>query len=195
VDVLKVELHTPNSRLFNNPEAPVREMMSMIDPSIPLLGGLVPSVSQPQGGSTVTDPANGGSEGDGGNGGSGPGPGGSASSSPVRLSAIGVGLGAVTGAVAYGAAMFFVARRYRRRRKLHYRSNSAASNIDGNRTRESFFPGPLMSGGRGDGYGSTTPYAAGARDSQNSGGGSARGSARTQMISAPVMAENSLGWN
>jgi hypothetical protein len=53
----------------------------------------------------------------------------------------------------------------------------------------------LMSGGRGDGYGSTTPYAAGARDSQNSGGGSARGSARTQMISAPVMAENSLGWN
>jgi len=52
-----------------------------------------------------------------------------------------------------------------------------------------------MSGGRGEGYQSTTPYATGARDSQNSGGGSARGSARTQMISAPVMAENSLGWN
>jgi hypothetical protein len=191
VDMLRVELHTPNSRLFNNPEAPVREMMSMIDPSIPLLGGSVPSGSQPSGSPVGTDAAKGGSDGDeSGGGGSGPGPGGSGSSAPVRPAAVAVGVSTVVGATIYGAAMFFVARRYRARRKLHYRSRSVGSSLNGNRTRETLFPGLFMSGGRGDGYRSTTPYATGGRNSQNSGG-----SARTQMISAPVMAENSLGWN
>lgn len=93
--------------------------------------------------------------------------GGASGSSQTRASSVGIGVGVVGGAAAYGAGMFWVARRYRKRRQLHQRSNSTAEQ---------------QSEGRAGG--------SAGRLSPNS-----LRSNRTQMISAPVMAENSLGWN
>ncbi|ORY09503.1 hypothetical protein BCR34DRAFT_625694 [Clohesyomyces aquaticus] len=109
----------------------------------------------------------------------------------VNPTSVCVALGAIGAAAAYGAAMFFVARRYRNKKMSHKRSSSVPStsrytygSMTGN--------GVFMSGGRG--LGRTTP---GGRDSRGSHGTSSSNgrSVRTQQISAPVMAENSLGWN
>ncbi|KAL2361068.1 hypothetical protein RJZ56_006062 [Blastomyces dermatitidis] len=202
VDELSVAIHSPYSLIYQNSNPSVAKLMSMIDPSIPLLPGGGPIYQE-------NNPGNGGSGGSigrpgGGRGGSEggddetEGPGGSGSSSSVKATSVGIGLGVVGGAALYGAAMFFVARRYRKRRKLHRRTSSLTSGMRqiGIAGAAGGAAGPiatdaLMSGGRSDGYTSPTPY--GARDSQSTSSGS--GSGRNQMISAPVMAENSLGWN
>jgi hypothetical protein len=76
--------------------------------------------------------------------------------------------------MAYGAAMILVARRFKKKRQSHRRSSSVQTGGDG-----------WMSG----------PYnPENSRASQGSGDTSGR-SVRTQQISAPVMSENSLGWN
>ncbi|EEP77805.1 predicted protein [Uncinocarpus reesii 1704] len=173
VQSLALLLRTPTSRLYNNPDPATRTIMAMLDPTIPLTGGL-PNNQVPNnpGQNNPNNPGNGGNNGEPE---AGPGPGGSGGNYNVRATSVGIGLGVVGGASLYGAAMFFVARRYRRRR----RSQNEESLI-GQRAREGE---PFMSGARSDGYGSSQ---------RNSGGGT---SARTQTISPPVMAENSLGWN
>lgn len=180
--LLATSLTTPQSRLYTNPDQSTFTLMSMIDSSIPLLAGGQPV---PGGG---TAPYPGGLPGSGNNGGNGDGtdgdenkgkgPGGSAGATGIKPTAVGIGLGVVGGAALYGAAMFFVARRYRKKRNLHRRSDSLTS-----------------------GMGSPTPY----HDEQRAGSPfagttmndrySGAGSGRTAQISAPVMAENSLGWN
>jgi hypothetical protein len=183
VNPLSLQLHNPYSKLYNNPDPSVKTMMSMLDPTIPLISGQSPSGSSlaGYGSASPTDPT--GTNGDDGAGGA------NKSSTSIRPSSIGIGCGVVGGAAIYGAAMFFVARRYRKKRQLHRRSQSIGG--DGNAVSEVQEISPAMiGGGRSDGFRSTTPYGAGGRTSQNSGG-----STRTQMISAPVMAENSLGWN
>ncbi|PGG99247.1 hypothetical protein AJ79_08610 [Helicocarpus griseus UAMH5409] len=191
VNQLAASIHNPNSLLYRNPDPSVAKLMSMLDPSIPLVAGGIPyGQGSPGSGSGSTGSPgqkNGGSPGDDGEN---EGPGGSGGSSNVRATSVGIGLGVVGGAALYGAAMFFVARRYRKRRKLHRRTSSLTSGMGDIPDSPPTASDALMSGGRTEGYTSPTPYAA--RNSQNSGGS---GSARTQMISAPVMAENSLGWN
>ncbi|OJD27981.1 hypothetical protein ACJ73_00614 [Blastomyces percursus] len=205
VSELSVSIHNPNSLIYQNPDLSTAKLMSLIDPSIPLIPGGGPIGQE-------NNPGSGGSGGSGGSigrpgGGKGgseggddetEGPGGSGGSSSVKAASVGIGLGVVGGAALYGAAMFFVARRYRKRRKLHRRTSSLTSGMGeigivgaaGGDTRP-IATDALMSGGRSDGYTSPTPYAA--RDNQSTSSGS--GSGRNQMISAPVMAENSLGWN
>ncbi|KAK2742273.1 hypothetical protein FQN55_007942 [Onygenales sp. PD_40] len=195
VDKLSEALHNPFSRLFTNPDASVARLMSFIDPTIPLVPGGYPIGQETGPGGNPTTPAgDGDGDGDGDSPGSGgDGAGGSSGSSNVKATSVGIGLGVVGGAALYGAAMFFVARRYRRKRKLHRRTSSLTSGMGDTPESGPTASDALMSGGRPDGYTSPTPYNAnGGRTSQNSGGA---GSARTQMISAPVMAENSLGWN
>lgn len=101
---------------------------------------------------------------------------------------VGIVTAGVGVAAAYGAAMFLIARRYKKRRLSHRRSSSVLNPAE---MRQSGSPallggaGAFMSGGR------TTP----GHDRNSRGSGRTGNSARTQQISAPMMAENSLGWN
>jgi len=101
---------------------------------------------------------------------------------------VGIVTAGVGVAAAYGAAMFLIARRYKKRRLAHRRSSSVLNPAE---MRQSGSPallggaGAFMSGGR------TTP----GHDRNSRGSGRTGNSARTQQISAPMMAENSLGWN
>jgi hypothetical protein len=176
VNVLAHDLTTRSTKLFQQKDPSIRTLFSMINPAIPLFPG------QGMGGSPSPGyPGGSGSSGASGSG-SGTNPGGdaggsSSSSSGVRTSSVGIGLGVVAGAAAYGAGMFYIARRYRKRRQLHNRSSSTASEQMSE-----------ASGANASLFRSMSPY--GGANSRNSGR-----SNRTQMISAPVMAENSLGWN
>lgn len=197
VDNLSLDLHTPPSKLYNNPDGSTNTIMSMINPSVPIMAGSA------YGGASYTDSSTAASSSaavvqDGSPLGAGAG-----NSSPVKGSSVGIGMGVVAGAAAYGAAMFFVARRYRKRRSSHQRTPSVMDSPS-MRSHGDLVGGAsaaLMSGGRGDGVRSASPghnhafgyggayYDGGQRHS----GGS--GSTRGREISAPVMAENSLGWN
>jgi hypothetical protein len=178
---LERALHTPISAIYRNPNPSVNTLMGMINPSWPILAR-GPLGSVPGGG--YNGPASTGAP-----GGDGTPLGGSASSSSsVKGTSIGIGVGVVAGAAVYGAAMFFVARRYKQRKQRHSRSSS----IPAHDPSDALMGGALMSGGRETPihHGRTTP--SNGRDSRGSG---RSGSARAQQISAPMMAENSLGWN
>jgi len=179
VNPLSLQLHNPNSRLYQQPDPAVRTLMSMLDPTIPLVAGQGPttgssssSSSSGNNNSVSTDDS-----GDGDNIDGDVDAGASNTSGAVRASSVGIGVGVVCGAAAYGAAMFFVARRYRKKRQLHQRSSS----VSGDQMTEA--GSHFLTGG-------LSPFGANGRNSHTSGR-----SARGQMISAPVMAENSLGWN
>jgi hypothetical protein len=169
VDALRVLKSNPNSALYNQASESIQSLMTMVDPTIPLeFSGNYPTSN---GGSTG-DNSNGGDDG-GNDGGNNSNSDGSASSSKTKASSVGIGVGVVAGAAAYGAGMFWVARRYRKRKQLHQRSSSTVEQM----SQGGSAAGSMMAaGGRAPSHGS-------------------RGTARSQMISAPVMAENSLGWN
>jgi hypothetical protein len=96
----------------------------------------------------------------------------------------------VAGATLYGAAMFLVARRYKRKNAGHQRSSSVI--LGGNRR-----PGEvsaLVSGGVGAGYQSTGRNSGGSGSTDSGSSRGTHGSGRS-YISPPMMAENSLGWN
>lgn len=186
VDRLRLDLLAPPSLIYRNPDSSTNMLMAMIDPAFGILAdqpyragssGTYPSGNA--GTSSSTTPGDGAPLG-----------GNTDSSSSVKGTSVGIGVGVVAGAAVYGAAMFFVARRYRRRRQGHYRSRSLIDTGDMVQTSGAGASAALMSGGRGEGWRSVTPGYDG-RDSRNSG---RSGSTRAQ-ISAPVMAENSLGWN
>lgn len=172
VENLKKLLHNPNSRLYDQPNDSVETLMSMIDPSIPLIVGEYDdtgsSLSNGNGNSDSSNDDDNSSD----NGGYDDSTAGASSSGKAKPSSVGIGVGVVAGAAAYGAGMFWVARRYRKKRQLHRRTSSTVDQM-------SEGGGSLFTGGGRM-----------SRGSQNS-----RGTQRTQMISAPVMAENSLGWN
>ncbi|KAI1102269.1 hypothetical protein F4804DRAFT_343356 [Jackrogersella minutella] len=107
----------------------------------------------------------------------------------------GIAVGAASVAGAYGAAMFIIARRYKRKKQRHQRSSSVNSPSE---MRQAGSPA-LMGGAllsrdftSNPGYGGAVGNT---RDSQGSGRSGMNSSARTANISAPVAAENSLGWN
>ncbi|EME38319.1 hypothetical protein DOTSEDRAFT_92395 [Dothistroma septosporum NZE10] len=211
VDQLQLDLHNPGSSIYQNDDAAVQQLMSMINPTISILPGAnmdggnqnaSPSYN-PSGESTSSDPRGGGA----------PIGGDSGSSQKVKGTSVGIGVGAVAGAAVYAAAMFYVARRYRRKRSSHQRTSSVPTAIGemSQRGSPALSGGGMgsyfMSGANGRGSASGSPsgsgrgnsYGSGGRGSRNSGGsGSGSGtnrSVREQGISAPVMAENSLGWN
>lgn len=186
VNRLKLDLLTPPSKIYRNPDGSTNTLMSMINPSFNILA------NQPTGDGLSGTNTNGNAAasssaaaGDGSPLGAN-----MNNSSSVKGTSVGIGVGVVAGAAAYGAAMFFVARRYKRKRQGHYRSRSLIDTGDMVQSSGGGVSAALMSGGRGDGWRSVTPGYDG-RDSRNSG---RSGSTRAQ-ISAPVMAENSLGWN
>ncbi|KAJ5503167.1 hypothetical protein N7463_006041 [Penicillium fimorum] len=169
VDALQALKINPNSALYKQDSESIKSLMAMVDPTIPLEF----SGNYPSGNSGSTDGNNHGGSDNGPDSGNNDNTDGSAGSSKAKASSVGIGVGVVAGAAAYGAGMFWVARRYRKRKQLHQRSSSTVEQMSqGGSAAGSMF----AAGGRVPSHGS-------------------RGTARSQMISAPVMAENSLGWN
>ena len=184
VDTLAVAIHTPPDKFYNNPNPSVRTLSTMINSAIPIRADNETSGGTATVGSTPPDSTD--------TAGAAPVGGNIGNSSPVKASSVGIGVGVVCGAAAYGAAMFFVARRYKKRRQSHMRSPSMFSSpVMSHAGPDPAAGAALMSGAMG-GERSVSPYydRADSRGSGRSGGSSGR-----QQISAPVMAENSLGWN
>lgn len=188
VNPLSLALLNPKSDLYSNKNPTVKTLMSMLDPSIPLLAGQSIGDGNPINSNTATTTGStGGSEG------GAAGTEGAASDSSVKPSSIGIGLGVVGGAAVYGIAMFMVAKRYKKRKNAHRRASSIQSGSTGSTASGPAEHNTLMTGARTS-YGSRQPGAhnnAG-RDSRNS---DRSGQSGRTYISPPVMAENSLGWN
>ncbi|KAG9245245.1 hypothetical protein BJ878DRAFT_458667 [Calycina marina] len=179
-DTLRLDLLIPASKLYSNPNANVNQLMSYISVAIPIsvdstftdttssaTGNAASPTTNSNSGVFDTQPQD--------------------TSSSVTKNAVGVSFAVAGAAAAYGAAMFFIARRYKKRRQNHRRSSSVMSHSE---MRQS--GSPALVGG-------ANTYMAGGRGSPNDrdsrGSGSTGQSGRTQQISGPMMAENSLGWN
>jgi len=184
VNTLQLGLHSPMGDLYANPDTPVKTLMSMVNPTIPLIPGAALDGSSS---ASAYNPAGttSASAGDGA-----PIGGDSGSSSPVRGTSVGIGVGAVAGAAVYAAAMVYIARRYRQKRQNHQRARSVPTAGDMSQVAGGGMGGYFMSGANGR----SSPQSGG-RDSQHSAGSSNGRSVREQGISNPIMAENSLGWN
>jgi hypothetical protein len=183
-DTLSLDLHTPTSALYNNPDASVNQLMNYIDPSIPLQPGSdLPGAGSTGSGSQPTPTPNTGIFSTQPQ---------QKQSSSAAGSTAGIATGVVGAAAAYGAAMFFVARRYKKRRQSHRRSSSTFGGPEMMQTGSPALLGganAVMSGGR------TSPGESSHDRNSRGSGTSGSNSARTQQISGPMMAENSLGWN
>lgn len=185
VDTLHLDLLNTNSAFYNNNDQTIGStidfLTSFVDPTFPILAS-----DSANDGSSGSQTGSGSSSSSSGNANSGdPMSDGSTSSSPVSASAVGIAFAAIGGVAVYGAAMMMVARRYKKKKASHQRSSSVPSNGSGSHGYGSTIGGPWMTGARA-GHDS--------RGSRGSGSSNGR-SARTAQISAPVMAENSLGWN
>lgn len=185
VDSLYSSLHNPSSSLYTNSDGSVSTLMSYINPAISLTpgsqtqnggasagagaGAAATSTTNSNGGVFNTDSQN--------------------TSTGTKSATAGIAFAAVGGAAAYGAAMFFIARRYKRKRSAHRRASSIQGMGENRYTRSSAGMGgaAVMSGGRGS-YG-TVGNGRGSR-----GSGLTGGTTRTAQISGPMMVENSLGW-
>ena len=182
VGQLEMSLHMPLSDCYANPNSPVKALMKQINPAIPIQPGS--PASGPS--SLAWNPA---AEATSASGDGAPLGGDSGSSNKVRGTSVGIGVGAVCGAAVYAAAMVYVARRYRRKRAGHQRASSVPSAAAMSQ-RSGGMGGFFMSGANGRGSGSGS----GGRHSRTSNNSSNGRSVREQGISAPIMAENSLGW-
>ncbi|KAM0281774.1 hypothetical protein ACHAQH_003356 [Verticillium albo-atrum] len=183
VDQLRMDIKIPNSLLHNNPEQLIYNLTQNINPAIDIIPGSenieggdgdATSSGSPDGNDDMFDNKE-------------------SESTPIQTgTAAAIGIGAVGVAAAYGAAMFLIARRYKRKKQAHRRASSISGTSSEMRYTGNGSPammgGALMSRDFSN-YGGV----AGGRDSHGS--GRTGNSGRTAKISAPVAAENSLGWN
>lgn len=183
VTTLGLDLHTPSSLIYNSNDSSVNTLVNLINPAIPLIPGSPDGTTT--GGSPGSSPSNTGA---GGNSGVFD-PDSQNTSSGTKASTAGIAMAAIGGSAAYGAAMFLIARRYKKRKQGHRRSNSVMSAPEMMQSGSPALMGgaAYMSGGR-----ASSALLSNDRNSRGSGGSN---SARTQQISGPMMAENSLGWN
>jgi hypothetical protein len=183
-NTLALDLHIPTSLLYTNDDTSVSTLMGYLNVAVPLTPGstLGNGATGTGSGAAATSSTASGNNNAVFNT---PNQNTSAKTSGTAAGIVAAGLGV---AAAYGAVMFLVARRYKKRRLSHRRSSSVLNSAE---MRQSGSPallggaGAFMSGGR------TTP----GHDRNSRGSGRTGNSARTQQISAPMMAENSLGWN
>ncbi|KAF1960537.1 hypothetical protein CC80DRAFT_543953 [Byssothecium circinans] len=184
-DTLATNITQAASAFYHNKDDTVRALTDLVDPTWPLEFGKYPDMGDS---TKIGNPSSQPSDNPGQQG-AGPLGSGMGGSHKVNPTSAGIATGAVLGACAYGAAMFFVARRYRQKKLSHKRSSSVPSSS--RFTYGSVGGGAWMSGARN---GRLTPGGIPSRGSRGSDSSNGR-SVRTQQISAPVMAENSLGWN
>jgi hypothetical protein len=188
ISTLSMDIHIPTAAIYNNADASVNTMMNYINSAIPLTPG-----STMGGGSTNTG-SNSASSSSAASGNGGVfNPDAQTTSSAVSGTTAGIAMAAIGGSAAYGAAMFLIARRYKKRKQNHRRASSLSNPAE---MRQSGSPalmgGAFMHGGRNSGAPSSSLPG---HDRNSRGSGRTGNSARTQQISAPMMAENSLGWN
>jgi hypothetical protein len=210
VSTLAVNIKLPNSPLYNNHDQLIYNLTQQINPAIPIIigegvDGVGGDASGSSGGSTASGSGSGGgsnSDPFGGGGGSGD----SSQSGAQKGTTAGIVSGAVAVAAAYGVVMFVVARRYKRKRQAHRRASSISNSnpsemSEAGRGSPALMGGALLSRDFTSSYGAVAPGGAsagagpGGRNSHGSGQSGMGNSGRTQFISAPVAAENSLGWN
>lgn len=188
VTQLKNGLHNSTSLMYSNVDTPVNALMSMINPKVPILPGLtvdgIPAASTYSPGSTSVDFTNNGA----------PLAQQASASKQVKGTSVGIGVGAVAGAAVYAAAMVYIARRYRQKRKGHQRASSVPPMGEASRPASGGMGGFFMSGGRGFSSYRDSADDTALRGSRTSAGSSNGRSVREQGISAPIMSENSLGW-
>lgn len=190
VSTLALDIKLPNARLYQDPNILIYNISQQINSAIGIYLG------DDAGGSTSSG-SSGSSSGSGSSSSSGNGgdvfqnTSGDSSSSGTQAKVAGIAVGAAALAGAYGGLMFFIARKYKRRQMARTRSSSL-SNADSMRQTGSpaLMGGALMSQDFSN-YGAVS---GGGRDSHGSGRSNGN-SGRTAFISAPVAAENSLGWN
>ncbi|KAF5577083.1 Msb2 [Fusarium pseudoanthophilum] len=196
IDSLQADLITPNSPLYNNDLEIVRNLTSVINTKIDIFGDSDTDNNTDNGNS---DDANSGNRDVFGNSGEGD------KSAKQKATTAGIAVGAVGLSVMYGAAMFLVARRYKRKKQQgHRRASSIGSSQRSSEMQYTGNGSPALMGGAlmsrdFSAYGATHAEQGqvrpGGRDSHGSGRSGMGNSARTAYISAPVAAENSLGWN
>jgi hypothetical protein len=198
VQALSIDITLPNSALYNNDDKLIYNLTMQINPAIPIIRG-----QYPDGSSGSPGGSSGGNNNGGGGGSSNSDPFGSSGgdssgsqSGTQRGTTAGIVSGAVAVAAAYGVVMFVVARRYKRKKQAHRRASSISNPSEmsepGGRGSPALMGGALLSRDFTSSYGAVPP---GERNSHGSGRSGMGNSGRTQFISAPVAAENSLGWN
>lgn len=200
VDTLRAYIRAPNSPIYNNPSTLVYNFTTQINSAIDIT--YHPSSGDSSSGDSRGSSGSGGSNRDGSpfisNTNDNP-----DTSDPPKTSAQQGTTAAIVGgsvfvAAAYGAVMFIIARRYKKKKQSHRRASSISNTSSEMRQQT---PSPALMGGAllsrdFTSYGGVqASSAAGGRDSHGSGRSGMNNSARTQYISAPVAAENSLGWN
>lgn len=204
VDELQAELNNYKSAIYQTNDAELRDIIDHLarpltkeDPLLSLRNtqcppgtGISPDAApgQPQG---MPKPSDSGSSSPPGLGDNAPG---DAPSSKGSLKTAGAVVGAVGASVLYGTAMFIIARRYKRKKQSHRRSNSITNNQNSSEMRYTGMGSPAFAGGALLSH-EHISYGADGRDSRGSGRSGMGSSSRTANISAPVAAENSLGWN
>lgn len=227
VDTLLLGLHTPSSDFYNNPDGSVKALMDLIDPTIPL----VASDSDNSGSGSAGSSVPGASSGSGGYGSSGDSDSSSSSSSAGSISAgsldsnsnsrdistsskqtVGIAVGAVIGAIAYGVFVFVFARWFRKKKIAAARATASSmrqisppmplgSVPSGTVSSSDGSGGPVVARVASDGIGhhrsltqSSNQHSGQSRLS-GSRGSSSGGHISGRGISVPVMSENSLGWS
>lgn len=192
ISQLSDDIGYPTTPLYNNFNPLVRNLTSEINPAIGIIPGSVLDGDGASTGGTGDNSADTDSTNNDPFDTQGPG---EKTTSAQQGMTAGIAVGAASVAGAYGAAMFLIARRYKRKKQRHQRSSSLTSPSE---MRQAGSPA-LMGGAllsrdftSSPGYGGV---AGNTRDSQGSGRSGMNNSARTANISAPVAAENSLGWN
>ena len=145
VDTLRLNLGSPSSPLYNNPDVTVNTLTNYLNPTIPLIPGEGAGGSAPVGTGTGAAPTN---TVDGNSGVFNPNS--QNQSAGVKGTTAGIAVACVGAASAYGAAMFLLARRYKKRKQAHRRTSSVASHSE---MRQSTSPALMssdifMSGGR-----------------------------------------------
>lgn len=197
VNQLQLDLHTPMSMAYQNPNGAVNSLMTMINPTIAIIPG---NTVYPDGTNSADNPAGTSyaiAEGAAPIGSD------SGTSQSVKGTSVAIGAGSVAGAAVYCAAMVYIARRYRNKRRGHLRVSSlpTVGEMSQRSMPRSAMGGYFMVGGAGNGrYSAGSSSSSSGRSGRNSrssaGSGSHTGrSVREQGISAPLNSENSLGWN
>ncbi|KAK0746670.1 hypothetical protein B0T18DRAFT_429594 [Schizothecium vesticola] len=199
IESLRMDIKLPSSALYNNPDPLVYNFTKQINPAIDITLGS--GIDLPSFGDGKGDaPGSPGKNDPFGNGNK------DEKDSGKQAATAGIVTGAVAVAAAYGVAMFVIARRYKKKKQAHRRASSltGSGRSSPSDMQETYRGSPAMGGAllsrdftSNSNYGGVSSGGR-ERDSRGSHGSGKSGmntSSRTQYISAPVGAQNSLGWN
>ncbi|KHO00595.1 uncharacterized protein MAM_01373 [Metarhizium album ARSEF 1941] len=191
VPQLQTELSIPTSAIYHTEILWLDQLAAQIAWLTPFTGDLSPGTSSGDGGSNSGSGSHDNNNNNNNNHNNDAFGSGNQSDQTSRQKATtaGIAFAAVGLSALYGAAMFIVARRYKRKRQGHRRASSIDS-VQGPPEMSHNGSSALM-GGALLSHDVSTYGGTGGRNSHASGGHSPR----TANISAPVAAENSLGWN